>query len=162
MNRFPSFLADNATIQGDTQFGSGTSVWFHAVIRADEDTIEIGEGSNIQDGCILHTDEGEKLVIGDHVSVGHGAILHGCTIEDGALIGMGSILLNGARIEKNAMTGAGTLVPGGMTVPEGMLAMGSPARIIRALTPEEIAANLHNAVQYEKTASRELNHTAQS
>lgn len=161
MNRLPEYMAANATVIGNTQFAEGTSVWFNTVIRADEDLIRVGEGTNIQDGCILHTDTGDPMEIGVCVSIGHGAILHGCTIEDGALIGMGSIILNQARIGRNAMVGAGALVTSGTVIPEGMLAMGSPARVVRPLRPEEIQANLHNAEEYEKAASRELEKISQ-
>lgn len=160
MNRLPEYMAANATVVGQTEFAQGTSVWFNTVIRADEDRIQIREGTNIQDSCVLHTDTGDGMNIGSHVSVGHGTILHGCTIEDGALIGMGSIILNHARIGRNSMIGAGSLVTGGTVIPEGVLAMGSPARVIRPLRPEEIEANLHNAAEYEKAASRELEKTA--
>lgn len=156
MNRLPEYMASNATIIGNTEFAQGTSVWFNTVIRADEDKITVGQGTNIQDSSVLHTDAGEPMSIGSSVSVGHGAILHGCTIEDGALIGMGSIILNHAVVSKNAMIGAGALVTRGTVIPEGMLAMGSPAKVIRPLRPEEIRANLHNAAQYEKAASKEM------
>ena len=120
--------------------------------RGDHDSITIGEGSNIQDGCILHADAGFPVVIGDHVTVGHAAIIHGCEIGDGALIGMGSIVLNGAKIGKNAIIGAGALVTQGTVIPDGMLAVGSPAKVRREVTVEEIKQNHEDALDYIETA----------
>ena len=133
-----AFVAENASVIGNVSLMKGSSVWFNAVLRGDSSFIEIGEESNIQDGCILHTDEGFPLKIGNGVTVGHSAVLHGCTISDGCLIGMGSIVLNGAVIGKDCMIGAGALVTGGKVFEEGQLILGSPAKAVRHLTSEEI------------------------
>lgn len=146
------FVAPGAVVVGDVVLMEDCSVWYHAVIRGDHDRIAIGAGSNIQDGCILHADEGFPVTVGKLVTVGHGAILHGCSIGDGSLVGMGAIVLNGARIGKDCMIAAGALVPSGMTVPDGMLVMGSPAKIRRAVTQEERIQNLKNTEDYIRTA----------
>lgn len=142
------FVAESADIWGDVSLGTGSSVWFQAVIRGDHDKIEIGTGSNIQDGCILHADAGFPVKIGDDVTVGHGAIIHGCEIGDGALIGMGAIILNGAKIGKNAVVGAGALVTQNTVIPDGMVALGSPAKVCREISAEEIIENRKNAEAY--------------
>ena len=147
-----AFLADNAVVTGDTVLKKGSSVWFGAVLRGDGPRIEIGEESNIQDGCVLHADPGYPLTVGKGVTVGHGAILHGCTIGDGSLIGMGAIVLNGAKIGKNCIVGAGALVTGGKIFDDGMLILGSPAKAVRKLTEEEIADNRHSAAHYVQQA----------
>lgn len=141
-------VARQAVVTGDVTIGKDSSVWYHAVIRGDIQSISIGEGSNIQDNAVLHVDADSPLKIGDHVTVGHGAILHGCTVEDGALIGMGAIVLNGAVIGKNSIVAAGALVTQNTVIPEGSLAMGSPAKVRRNVTEEEIRANLRNAENY--------------
>lgn len=143
-----AYVAASADIIGDVSLAEGSSVWYQSVVRGDHDRIEIGEGSNIQDGCVLHADSGFPVTIGSYVTVGHKAIIHGCEIGDGALIGMGAIVLNGARIGKNAMIGAGALVTQGTVIPDGMLALGSPAKVRRAVTEEEIAENRKNALEY--------------
>ena len=147
-----AFVAENAAVTGDVTLGKDSSVWFSAVIRGDGPHIEIGERSNIQDGCVLHADPGYPLTVGIRVTVGHGAILHGCEVGDGSLIGMGAIVLNGARIGKNCIVGAGALVTGGKEFEDGMLILGSPAKAVRRLTPVEIASNLSSAKHYAEQA----------
>lgn len=141
-----------AVIAGDVVIGAGSSVWCNAVIRADMGSAVIGKGSNVQDCCVIHMGSGGRVEIGDNVSVGHGCILHGCTIKNGALIGMGSIVLDGAVIGENSMIGAGSLVTKDTVIPEGALAFGRPAKVVRQLTAEEIAANAQNAAGYVKLA----------
>lgn len=141
-------VAPSAAVIGDVTLGEQSSVWYNAVLRADNAAIVIGERSNIQDGCVLHVDEGCPIRIGDGVTVGHGAILHGCSIGDNALIGMGAILLNGAKIGANCIIGAGALVTQGMEIPDGSLAMGMPAQVRRPVTGEEIKGNLRSAEEY--------------
>lgn len=147
-----AFVAENAAVTGDVTLGKDSSVWFSAVIRGDGPHIEIGERSNIQDSCVLHADPGYPLTVGSRVTVGHGAILHGCEVGDGSLIGMGAIVLNGAKIGKNCIVGAGALVTGGKEFEDGMLILGSPAKAVRRLTPVEIASNLSSAKHYVEQA----------
>ena len=142
------FIAEGAICLGDIEIGEGSSIWFHSTLRADRDKIHIGEKSNIQDNCVVHVDSGFPVEIGDYVTIGHGAVIHGCTIGDNSLIGMGAIILNGARIGKNCIVGAGALVTQGMEVPDNTLLLGSPAKAVRPLTQEEIAANRRNAEEY--------------
>ncbi|SFL92739.1 Carbonic anhydrase or acetyltransferase, isoleucine patch superfamily [Bradyrhizobium sp. NFR13] len=134
------FIADTADVIGKIRLLEQASVWFGAVLRGDNEWIEIGEGSNVQDNCTCHTDKGFPLTIGKNCTVGHNVILHGCTIEDGALIGMGSIVMNGARIGKNSIVGAGSVITEGKEFPENSLIIGSPARVIRTLSPEQVTA----------------------
>lgn len=132
------FLAPGVHIIGRVTIGEGSSIWFNTVVRGDINQITIGSYTNIQDNATVHTDPGFPTVIGNSVLVGHKAILHGCTVGDGALIGMGAILLDGARIGENTLIGAGALVREGVEIPAGTLAVGAPARVIRELRPEEI------------------------
>lgn len=148
------YIAPDADVLGDVSIGDGSSIWYHAVIRAEDAPVTIGKESNVQDGCILHTDEGFPVAIGDRVTVGHGAILHGCSIGDGSLIGMGSIILNGAKIGTHCMIGAGTLIPQNMEVPDGHLAFGSPARVRRELREEELAELEADADTYLRFAEQ--------
>ena len=133
------FVADSASIIGSVRLKAGASVWFGAVIRGDNDLIEIGRKSNIQDGAILHTDPGLPLIVGDGVTVGHQAMLHGCTIGDNALIGIGSIILNQASIGKNSVVGAHSLITESKSFPDGVMIRGAPAKVARELTNEELA-----------------------
>jgi len=133
------FIADTATVIGKVRLKQGATVWFGAVLRGDNEWIELGEGSNIQDNCVCHTDAGFPLTIGKNCTVGHNAILHGCTVEDGALIGMGAIVLNGARIGRSSIVGANSVVTTGKQFPENSLILGSPARVIRPLEPHQIS-----------------------
>ena len=142
------FIAPNATVLGDVTIGVDCSVFFGAVVRAEHDAITIGGGTNIQDNCVLHVDEGFPLSVGQNVTVGHGAILHGCTVGDNTLIGMGAIVLNGAVIGRNCIIGAGALVTQNTVIPDGSLAVGSPAKVRRPVTEAEIAANAASAAGY--------------
>ncbi|OAF06054.1 gamma carbonic anhydrase family protein [Bradyrhizobium centrolobii] len=132
------FIAETATVIGRVRLKPGASVWFGAVLRGDNEWIEIGEGSNVQDGSTCHTDLGFPLVIGKNCTVGHNVILHGCTIEDDALVGMGSIVMNGAKIGRNSIVGAGSVITEGKEFPERSLIIGSPARVIRTLDGAQV------------------------
>jgi len=132
------FVADNANVIGSVRLKANTSVWYNVVIRGDNDWIEIGENSNIQDGSVLHTDPGFPLTIGSGVTVGHMVMLHGCDIGDNSLIGIGSTLLNGAKIGKDSLVGAHALITEGKEFPDGVLILGSPAKIVRELEADEI------------------------
>ena len=149
-------VADGAVVLGDVTIEKDVRIWYNAVIRGDVNSISIGEGTNIQDLAVLHVDADASLAIGKNVTIGHGAILHGCTIKDQALIGMGAIVLNGAVIGKGSMIAAGALVPQNTVVPDGALYMGNPAKFRRMLTEEELTANLKNAANYIKE-SKDLN-----
>jgi carbonic anhydrase/acetyltransferase-like protein (isoleucine patch superfamily) len=152
-----TWIADNATLIGDVRLGDNASVWWGAVLRGDNDPITIGANSNIQDGSVLHTDAGVPLTIGAHVTVGHLVMLHGCTIGDGSLIGIKSVILNKAVIGKNCIIGANSLIPEGKVIPDGSLVIGSPGKVVRQLSDEEIARlhasaehYVHNAQRYRK------------
>jgi carbonic anhydrase/acetyltransferase-like protein (isoleucine patch superfamily) len=138
------FLAPTATLIGAVRIGAGASVWFGAVLRADQNKIEVGARTNIQDNAVLHADPpgypGSPVLLGDDVTVGHGAVLHGCHVDSGALIGSGAIVLDGARVGAGALLAAGALVPAGREIAPGMLAVGSPARVVREVTGQERAA----------------------
>ena len=153
-----AFVADNAVISGDVTLQKDSTVWYGCVIRGDGPHMEIGERTNIQDCCIMHADPGCPLIIGKDVTVGHGAILHGCQIGDGSLIGMGAILLDGSIIGKDCIVGAGALVTGGKVFEDGMLILGSPAKAVRKLTEEDLKRNRYSAVEYVEKgkAYREL------
>ena len=127
----PLFVAKNATVTGNITLGSGVGIWFGAVIRADKDRIVIGDRSNIQDNCVVHTSRGFPVTLGHEVSVGHGAILHGCTIGDRVLVGMGAIVLNGARVGNGSIIGAGAVVTEGMEVPENSVVIGVPGKVVK-------------------------------
>jgi len=133
------FIADTATVIGRVRLKDAASVWFGAVLRGDNEWIEIGENSNVQDNSTCHTDMGFPMVIGNNCTVGHNVILHGCTLEDGSLVGMGSIVMNGARIGRGSVVGAGSVITEGKQFPEYSLIIGAPARVIRALDPAESA-----------------------
>ena len=143
-----AFVADNATVRGSVTIGRRCSVFFGAVLRAEQDTITVGEDTNIQDNCVLHVDKGYPLSIGRGCTVGHGAILHGCTVGENSLIGMGAIVLNGAVIGRDCIIGAGALVPQNAVIPDGSLAVGCPARVRRSTTEADIAANAASAAFY--------------
>ena len=149
-----AWAAPSADLIGDVQISARASVWFGAVIRADNTPILIGEDSNIQDGAIGHSDPGFPLTIGARVTVGHQAILHGCTIADDVLIGMGAKVLNGAVIESECLVGAGALITEGKSFPAGSLIVGSPARVVRQLTPEKRQALRLSAAHYAEKAAR--------
>ncbi|MEV7773372.1 gamma carbonic anhydrase family protein [Kitasatospora sp. NPDC086791] len=132
-----AFVAPNAVVVGDVTVGPGASVWYGAVLRGDAESISVGAGSNIQDNCTLHADPGFPLVVGERISVGHNAVLHGCTVEDDVLVGMNATVLNGARIGTGSLVAAGAVVPQGMVVPPGSLVAGVPAKVRRELSEEE-------------------------
>lgn len=142
------YIAENATVVGDVVMKGQSSVWFGAVVRADNDLICIGERSNIQDGAVLHTDEGLPLNIGSGVTVGHKAVLHGCTIRNNSLIGINAIVLNGATVGSNCLIGAGALITENMIIPDGSLVLGSPGKIKRALTNQEVDSLRQSAEHY--------------
>ncbi len=152
-----AWVADTARVIGDVVLEAGSSVWFGAVLRGDADRITVGEGSNIQDGSVLHADFGVPLVVGKNVTVGHMVMLHGCTIGDESLIGIGATVLNKARIGKNCVVGAGSLVTEGKEFPDGTLIMGSPAKVVRDLTPEQIEGLRKSAAHYQGNAQRYIN-----
>lgn len=143
-----AWIADSAQVIGTVTLGEEVSVWFGTVVRGDTNSITIGAGSNIQDASVLHADLGKPLVVGEGVTVGHQVVLHGCTIGDGSLIGIGAIVLNGAKIGKNCLVGAGSLVTEGKEFPDGSMIMGSPAKVVRQLTPEQIEGLLQSARHY--------------
>lgn len=145
-----AYIADGAIVLGDVSLGENSSIWFHATVRGDRGKIHIGNGSNIQDNAVVHVNEGFPVSIGNYVTVGHGAIIHGCRIGDNSLIGMGAIILNGARIGKNCIIGAGALITQNAVVPDNTLAVGSPAKAVREVTGQEIESNRNNAEEYIK------------
>ena len=143
-----ALVLSGAVVVGEVTLEKDVSVWYHAAIRGDLAPIEIGEGSNVQEGAVIHVDHDFPVLVGKQVTVGHGAILHGCEIGDCVLIGMGAIILNGAKIGKNSIIGAGALVTQNTVIPENSLVLGSPAKVKRSVTSEEIEASLHNAKEY--------------
>ena len=146
------FVADNATLIGKVKLKDRASVWFNSVLRGDHEWIEIGAASNVQDGSVLHTDPGIDLTIGDYVTVGHQVMLHGCSIGDNSLIGIGSIVLNNARIGRNCIVAANSLVTERKVFADGVLVMGNPAKVVRELTDDEIAFNRASAEVYVENA----------
>jgi carbonic anhydrase/acetyltransferase-like protein (isoleucine patch superfamily) len=144
-----NWIAPNAVVIGNVTLEKNTSVWFNATIRSDIENIHIGEGSNIQDGSVLHTDPGYPLKIGKNVTVGHLVMLHGCTIEDNSLIGIGAIILNNANIGKNCIIGAKTLITENKDIPDNSLVVGVPGKVIRKVTEEEVKSVLENAIRYQ-------------
>ncbi len=147
-----AYIAPNATITGDVVLANNVNIWYGAVLRGDSGTITVGEGTNIQDNCVLH----EKTTVGKFCTIGHGAIIHGCTVGDFTLVGMGAIILNGARIGENCIVGAGALVTGKMDAPAGSLILGNPAKVVRELTPEQIAELKADAEHYISLAEKSL------
>jgi carbonic anhydrase/acetyltransferase-like protein (isoleucine patch superfamily) len=147
-----AFIADSATIIGKVEVGKNASVWFGAVARGDNELIVIGDNSNVQEGAILHTDPGYSLTIHNNVTIGHQAMLHGCTIGEGSLIGIQAVVLNGAKIGKNCLVGAGALVTEGKEFPDNSLIIGSPAKVARTLTDDDIARMQRNTASYVKRA----------
>ena len=143
-----AWIADSAQVMGHVTLGPDASVWFGCVLRGDTESMTIREGSNIQDLTVMHADHGLPLTIGKHVTVGHKVMLHGCTIGDESLIGIGAIVLNGARIGKNCLVGAGSLVTEGKEFPDGSMIMGTPAKVVRQLTPEQIEGLRLSAQHY--------------
>jgi carbonic anhydrase/acetyltransferase-like protein (isoleucine patch superfamily) len=149
-----AWVADSATIIGTVQLAAGSSIWFGCVLRGDNDDLSVGENSNVQDNSVLHTDPGVKLTIGKGCTIGHQVMLHGCTIGDNSLVGIQSVVLNRAVIGKNSMVGAGSLVPEGKQFPDGVLLMGSPAKVVRELSPAEIQMLQLVSQVYVKNAQR--------
>lgn len=156
-NTDATFIADNATVIGRVTLHANASIWFNAVLRGDQEPITIGSGSNVQDGAVMHTDAGYPLTVGSDVTIGHQATLHGCTVGDGALIGIKSVVLNGARIGRNCLIGAGALVPEGQEIPDNSLVVGIPGRIKRQLSQEEISKIQSGTARYVKNLRRYLN-----
>ncbi len=153
-DRESNFIADNATLAGRVRIGPDASIWFGAVLRGDNEWIEIGAGSNVQDLCVLHTDMGFPLVIGENCTIGHRAILHGCHIGACSLIGMGAILLNGSRIGRNSLVGAGALITEGKEFPDNSLIVGVPAKVVRTLDAEAVERIRLSAKGYAENGRR--------
>jgi carbonic anhydrase/acetyltransferase-like protein (isoleucine patch superfamily) len=149
-----AWVADSAEVMGQVRIGERASVWFNTVVRADNEAITIGAETNIQDGTVLHCDPGKPLHIGQGVTVGHNVMLHGCTVGDHSLIGIGAVILNQAVIGKNCLVGAGSLVTEGKTFPDGSMILGSPAKAVRQLTPEQIEGLKRIAQGYVNNAER--------
>lgn len=145
-----AMIAEGATVVGDVRLAKGVNIWYGAVLRGDMGPITVGEDTNIQDGAILH----EETVVGKGCTIGHGAIVHGCTVGDNTLIGMGAIVLNGAKIGSDCIVGAGALVTGKMDAPDGSMILGSPAKVMRPLTPEEIESNRASMEEYLEAAAQ--------
>ena len=147
-----AWVATNATVVGDVYLGEDASVWYGAVVRGDTGVITIGDGTNIQDNCVVH----EKTTIGRNCTIGHGAIVHGCTIGDETMVGMGAIVLNGAKIGKNCLIGAGAVVTGKMDAPDGSLILGNPAKVVKEVSPEMIDEIKKDAALYIQLAKAQL------
>jgi len=149
-NSGDNWVAPNANVIGDVTLEKNTSIWFNATLRGDIENIYVGEGSNVQDGSVLHTDPGYPLKIGKNVTVGHLVMLHGCTIGDNSLIGIGAVILNNAKIGKNCVIGAKSLITENKEIPDNSLVVGSPGRVIRKVTDEEVKAIKENAIRYQE------------
>lgn len=143
-----AWIAPDADVIGRVTLHKESSVWFHAVLRGDEEPIEIGEGSNVQDFCMLHADPGFPLTVGPNVTIGHHVVLHGCTIGEDSLVGIGSVVLNGAKIGANCLIGARSLITEGKEIPDGSVVMGSPGKVIREVTEQDRASMALNALHY--------------
>lgn len=148
------WIADNATVIGSVVLENDASIWFNCVLRADNDVITIGEGSQLQEACVVHVDPGHPCTLGKNVSIGHMVMLHGCSIGDGSLIGIGSVILNDAKIGKNCLIGANTLITEGKEIPDNSMVMGSPGKVVRELRPEEIERINRIAKNYAARAKR--------
>jgi carbonic anhydrase/acetyltransferase-like protein (isoleucine patch superfamily) len=149
-----AWVAPSADLMGKVRLLVDASIWFGAVLRGDNEWIEVGEGSNVQDGCLLHTDMGAPLTIGSNCTIGHKAILHGCIIGENSLIGMGAIVLNHAKIGRNCLIGAGALIPEGKVIPDNSLVLGQPGKVIRVLNDESVAGLTRAAESYQKNWKR--------
>jgi carbonic anhydrase/acetyltransferase-like protein (isoleucine patch superfamily) len=149
-----AWVADSASVIGRVHLGENASVWYGAVLRGDNDDIRIGRNSNLQDGCVLHVDPGFPLTIEDEVTVGHQAMLHGCHVGQGTLVGVQAVILNGARIGRHCIVGAGAVVTEGKDFPDGSLIVGAPAKVLRPLTPEQVATVARMAVKYVAQTQR--------
>lgn len=155
--RFPGgyvFVAGSAEVIGNVELGEDVGIWFGAVLRGDNETITVGRSSNIQDLCVLHTDPGFPLTVGAGCTIGHRAILHGCTIGDHSLVGMGAIVLNGARIGRHCLIGAGALITEGKEIPDNSLVIGAPGKVARTLSDDETAGLHRSAEHYLRNARR--------
>jgi len=150
------FIAPGSSVIGSVILENNVSIWFNAVLRGDNEPIRIGENSNVQDGAVLHTDPGAPLTVGNNVTIGHKAVLHGCTVGDGCLIGINSVILNHAVIGRNCLIGADALVTEGKVILDNSLVIGSPGKVLRILSEEEIAAMHANAAHYVKNLERYL------
>jgi carbonic anhydrase/acetyltransferase-like protein (isoleucine patch superfamily) len=156
------YIAYDATLVGSITLMQGVSIWFKVVIRAENDTVLIGEGSNVQDGSVLHVDPGYPMTLGRNVTIGHKVMLHGCTIGDGALIGINSVVMNGAKIGAGTLVGANTLIPEGKEIPPGVLVLGSPGKVVRDLEQAQkdyllkVAAGYVERGRYYKTSLKEM------
>ncbi|MGZ5079564.1 MAG: gamma carbonic anhydrase family protein [Usitatibacter sp.] len=148
------FVAQNAAVIGSVVMEAKSSVWWNVTIRGDNDVITLGESVNVQDGSVIHTDIGVPVTLEKNVSIGHLVMLHGCTVRENSLIGIGAIILNKVVVGKNCLVGAGSLIPEGKVIPDGSLVLGVPGKVVRALTPEEIAMNTWIAGHYVERASR--------
>lgn len=148
------FVAQNAAVIGTVVMERNASVWYNVTVRGDNEVITLGENVNVQDGSVIHTDSGVPCVLNRNVSIGHLVMLHGCTIGENSLVGIGAIILNRAVVGKNCLIGAGSLIPEGKTIPDGSLVLGVPGKVVRALTPEEIAMNTWIAEHYVERAAR--------
>jgi carbonic anhydrase/acetyltransferase-like protein (isoleucine patch superfamily) len=148
------WIAPNAVVIGNVIFKKNASIWFSSVARGDNEAIVIGENSNVQDGSVLHTDRGHPLSIGANVTIGHMVMLHGCEIGDGSLIGLGSVVMNGARIGRNCLIGARTLITEGKVIPDNAMVLGSPGKVVRELTEDEVRGNLKSASSYVENWKR--------
>jgi len=147
-----AFIASGAVVIGDVTIGAESSVWFGAVIRGDTETIRIGQQTNVQDGCVLHADEGYPCTLGDRVTLGHGAIVHGATVEDDCLVGMRAVVMNGAKIGKGSVVAVGSVVTESTEIPPGSIAMGQPAKVKRAVTERDLGRIRHAAEHYVEAA----------
>lgn len=153
-----AYVFESATVIGHVILRAGSSVWAHASLRGDNEPIVIGAKSNVQEGAVLHTDVGAPLTVGECVTIGHQAMLHGCTVGDGALIGIQAVVLNHAKIGRNCLVGAGAIVTEGKEFPDNSLILGAPAKVVRTLTPEEIARMHHNTLSYVTRATEFKQH----
>ena len=149
-----AWVADSAQVVGRVELAEGSSIWFGAILRGDNEPLRVGRGSNVQEGTVIHADEGFPVTLGENVTIGHQVMLHGCSIGDGSLVGIQSVILNGARIGRNSLVGAGSLVTEGKEFPDGSLIVGRPAKVVRALTPEQIEQLQRNAEHYVVNARR--------
>jgi len=149
-----AWVADSAQVIGRVELAEDASIWFGAILRGDTELLKIGKGSNVQDGSVLHADVGYPVTLGENVTVGHQVMLHGCTVGDGSLIGIQAVVLNGAKIGKHCLVGAGALVTEGKEFPDGSMIIGSPAKVVRRLTPEQIAGLQRSAEHYVANAKR--------
>ncbi|MBD3663256.1 gamma carbonic anhydrase family protein [Sulfitobacter aestuariivivens] len=149
-----AWVAPDANVIGNVVLQAGSSVWFCSTLRGDNEVIEVGRGSNVQENCVFHTDLGFPLTIGENCTIGHKVMLHGCTIGDNSLVGMGATILNGARIGKNCLIGAGALITENKEIPDGSLVMGAPGKVVRSLDPAAIQMLTASALHYTENAAR--------